>query len=222
MQATEAAVTPAMVLGVLPADAGADERRYLVLECTPHAGAAAGGKGGIVIESRRVRDGAVIEVEQRAEGSGALLAEQRWRLDDEGRLIVERHVNHARGVVVEFTPRLVLMPRAISPGSPDVQRMRLRLPKIAEPRSLRAKGTARRELSCLGVQLVRHGDSEWRAACVREVMTNELDAARAVRTTDRWYDTAGVAGLVAERYEEEVTALGVTVERSSRTMVRVE
>lgn len=190
------------------AAAHAGERRWLVLE-----GKLAGRE---ILDHWREENGGFVMTRQTG-GETDLLEEQAYRLDESKGLVLERSVNHARGVIVEFTPRLVAMPARLEPGTTVTQLMQLRLPLVKNPKKLREQGTATRELALVGTQMVRFRGQEAAAFHVREVMTNGLNAASAVRTTDRWL-TPG-AGPIAERYEEEVKAFGITVEKTRRVMV---
>lgn len=184
------------------------ERRWRVIE-GEHA-------GGFILESWREGNGS-FTMTRRLEADATLLDEQTYRLEESKGLVLERSINHERGVVVEFTPRMRAMPAALAAGTPDVQTLRLRLPLIENPKRLREQGTTKRELTLLGTQPIRLGTRELSAWRIREVVTNNLGAARAVRTTDRWLTSE--LGSVAEHYEEEVKALGITVEKSRRVMV---
>ncbi len=183
-------------------------RRWRVIE-GEHA-------GGFILESWREENG-TFTMTRRLESETTLLEEQTYRLEESKGLVLERSINHERGVIAEFTPRMLVLPNSLSTGNADVQTLRLRLPLIENPKRLREQGTTKRELTLLGTRSIRLGARELRAWRVREVVTNTLGAARAVRTTDRWL-TAEL-GSVAEQYEEEVKALGFTVEKTRRVMV---
>lgn len=137
-------------------------------------------------------------------------------LADDGALILEEHRDYSHGVIVEFTPKLVHLPSELAPGEPFRQVMQLRLPLISKPNRLREKGVSRREVTLVGESELLLEGKPVRALHVRETIENDLGAARSTRMTDRWYSED--EGLIAERYEEAVKALGLISTRTTRAM----
>lgn len=176
-------------------------------------------KGGTLLMSREARsEGAGWTITSRVEGRDAPLDVRHQSIDpDDGSLVLTLLVNHERGVRVEMTPAPVTVPARLAPGDRLARDVALRLPLIENPRRLREKGTGRSEFTYEGEQEVTTPAGTFAAHLLREVFTSRFSAATAVRTIDRWY--AKNRGLIAERWEEEVTVFGVVVERSIRGMV---
>jgi hypothetical protein len=155
-------------------------------------------------------------ITRRFEGDAQPLEVTRLRLAPDGGLTLAGASNVERGVRVVLDPPPTAIPARLQRGVPDHAEMSIRLPRLDAPGRLREQGRAERTLTFLGERLVRLGERETPAAHVREVFTSRLSAATAVRITDRWYVRG--RGLIAERWTEEVRALGVVVESSGRAM----
>lgn len=189
---------------------GALEAVYDVVEGEP--------RGGALILARAPGDGpGVWQLSRRNQKSGALIDESTVALEDSGDVVLRKSLNHERGVRVMLDPPIRVLPKKLEAGAPLSQAAQIRLPYIKTPSKLRERGDATSELTLLGRQSVRVMGKDVEAFVVREVFTSKLQAATAVRTTDRWY--APGLGLVAERWQEEVTALGLVVERSGRAIL---
>ncbi|HVZ94247.1 MAG TPA: hypothetical protein VG797_07030 [Phycisphaerales bacterium] len=173
--------------------------------------------GATIIETWK-KEGDRYTLSRRLESSNEPIEEHTFALDKQKGLVVESSIDYVHGVKVEFSPKLVAAPAAgLAPGIAFKQSPAIRLPTIKNPSKIRERGTSVREVTYLGDQTVRFRGVTWEAHHCREVVTNDLKSAKATRTTDRWI-VDGV-GLVAERYEEKVTALGLPIESTVRALV---
>lgn len=156
-------------------------------------------------------------ITRRIEGDADALEERAQALDPaDGSLVLSHSLNIERGVRVEMNPAPVTVPARIEPGQTLSREMRIRLPLLDNPKRLREKGTAISEITYVGDQRIRTADGAYETKHLREVFTSRFAAATAVRTTDRWF--APGKGLVAERWSEEVSVLGVVIERTKFAM----
>lgn len=174
--------------------------------------------GGILLEARREGpDPGTWIITRRIEGQEKPLEERHQALDAaDGSLVLPYSLNFERGVRVEMDPPPFTVPARLEPGETLSREMRIRLPLIENPRRLREKGTALSEFTYVDDQRVRTDVGTFDARHLREVFTSRFAAANAVRTIDRWYSPG--RGLVAERWHEEVTVLGVVIERTNFAM----
>jgi len=144
---------------------------------------------------------------------------------EDGTVLNEQHVrvrkntaietsfkNHERNVIVELKPKQTLWPI-----DGLTKHMRIRLPRLDNPSKLKERGTATSITTIESIDLIETPSGPLEAVRVRTVFESQLRAASATRTTDRWYTNE--LGLVAERWDETVTAFGITIERSERTIV---
>lgn len=140
-------------------------------------------------------------------GSGEVLNERVFAIADDRGIVLDSMVNHARGVIVEFDPKMRSMPESLEPGAPFERESDVRLPKIANPEQLRDQGSAKMTLELLGAQRVTTPMSSFEALRSLETFITDTRFAKATRTIERWI--APDTGVVAERWSEDVKALGL-------------
>lgn len=156
-------------------------------------------------------------ITRRVEGDGVSLEERAQTIDPSGdSLVLSYSLNFERGVRVDMDPAPITVPARIEPGETLTREMRIRLPLLDNPKRLREKGTAISEITYLDDQRIRTADGTFDTKHFREVFTSRFAAATAVRTTDRWF--APGKGLIAERWSEAVSVLGVVIERTKFAM----
>lgn len=142
--------------------------------------------------------------------------EMRYQTIESGALMLSYSLNHERGVRVEMDPAALTLPELLEPGKTITREMKLRLPLLDNPKRLREKGTGISEITYVDDQAVQTAAGRFDAAHVREVFTSRFSAATAERIIDRWF--APGAGLIAERWTEEVRVLGVVIEQNGMTI----
>lgn len=146
-----------------------------------------------------------------------LIQEQTIALNTQGAAQIMASIDNAEDVIVEFDPHMLAMPGELVQATQFSQKSKMRLPLIENPERTREKGRGTKTLELVGMQTVRSRAGAFECAHVREVFTSDLSLATAVRTTDHWY--APGVGLIARRWEEKVTALGLTVKQRAQAYV---
>lgn len=173
--------------------------------------------GGVMIQTRRAApEPGAWTLTRQFENQENAQEERHLRLDESGSLIMSEMLNFERGVRVEMEPPGLAVPSRLEPGGTVERASKLRLPLIDNPKRLREKGTGRAEIAYLDEQRVQTRAGVFDAMHLQEVFTSRFSAASAVRTIDRWYAPGN--SLVAERWVEEVTVLGVVIERSRQAI----
>ena len=105
-------------------------------------------------------------------------------------------------------------------GEPTTSTFSMRVPTIDDPTRLRAEGTGSISVELIGTQPIRTVGGRVDAIVVRELFKTDLNVSKSTRETRRWYAPDG--GLLLERWEETVRVLGIVVERSARTIRRLQ
>lgn len=136
---------------------------------------------------------------------------------EDGAAVITASTDNSEGVIVEFEPHMLALPAELAPSKNFEQESKMRLPLIENPKKTREHGSGTKTLELVGMQTVRSRAGTFECAHVREVFTSDLSMAKAVRTTDHWY--APGVGLIARRWEEKVTALGLTVKQRAQAFV---
>lgn len=143
---------------------------------------------------------------------GTILSELRFEF--EGQRVFERGFrNHERDVTVQLRPD-----QRLWPIDGRTQTMDIRIVKLSDPNTVKERGEAKSTMTVESLDTVTTPAGVYDAVRVRTVFESGLRAAKAKRITERWY--APGEGLIAERFDETVTALGIPIERTSRTIVR--
>jgi hypothetical protein len=150
-------------------------------------------------------------------GKSTLTQEQTIALSSDGGAVITASTDNAEGVIVEFDPDMLALPAELAMSKTFDQESKMRLPLFENPKKTREHGRGEKTLELLGMQSVRSRAGVFQCAHVREVFTSDLSMATAVRTTDHWY--APGVGLIARRWEEKVTALGLTVKQRAQAYV---
>lgn len=176
-------------------------------------------KGEILIEDIERLGDNQWTIELRLERDDVVLEKRPLSLRSDGAVVLGPITKHDRGLTVEMTPAPVVMPPEFLMGQPIRSLMSMRLPTLANPEILRGQGTGVMELTLLGTQRVIYAGKPHRAWLIREVFTTDLGISSVRRVADRWY--VPEVGLVLEKWEERVKALGLVIERSSRAMRRI-
>jgi hypothetical protein len=152
-------------------------------------------------------------ITRRVEGEPTALEERFQTIDArDGSLVLPYSLNFERGVRVDMDPAPITVPARIEPGDTLTRELKIRLPLLEDPKRLREKGTAISEFNYVGDQRIHTAAGVFETKHLREVFTSRFSAASAIRTIDRWY--APGQGLIAERWSEEVTVLGIVIERT--------
>ncbi len=181
----------------------------------------AGDRAGEILVERWTRDGP---------GSASVVVfigddpdpveEKTLAFDEAGDVRVERLVKHDRGLVVEMTPGPLVFGSSMPPGRSERTELAMRLPRITDPQSVRASGTGVVDLEALGEQEIEFVDETITGFLVREVFRTDLSASKSERTIERWFDRE--RGLALERWSETVRVFGIVVDRSERTVRRLD
>lgn len=202
---------PAVVRASAPDDALSIEALFFEGEAVYDILRGENAGGRLTVTVTRAGDTATIT---RTLGDGTVLNEQRVRI--EGDAATETGFrNVERDVIVDVNPDQRLWPLGR-----DAQEMDIRIRRLDNPDSLKERGTATVSMTVESVDRLTLPIGTVEAVRVRIVFKSDLRAADAERVTERWYTKE--QGLVAERWDETVTAFGLTVERSARTIVRAE
>lgn len=178
----------------------------------------AGEHSGRVIRAERTPDGPrTWRVRSVIEETGEVLEVRVLRFDEStGSLVLLDTEQTDRGVRVVMRPEPNSMPAELPAAETVTQEMSLRMPYLKDPRRLRTEGRGVMTLEYDADQTVTVNGKALEARRVREVFTTNVTAAKAVRTINRWF-VPGL-GMVAERWDEEVRVLGLTSERTERTV----
>jgi hypothetical protein len=140
------------------------------------------------------------------------LSEQRFEVDD-GAVIERGFRNHERDVIVQLRPD-----QRLWPIDGETQEMDIRIVKLEDPETVKERGEATSTMTIESLDTVTTPAGVFEAVRVRTAFESDLRAAKARRITERWY--APGEGLIAERFDETVTALGIPIEKTARTIVR--
>lgn len=152
---------------------------------------------------------------------GDVVTEDLYVRSPKGDVALVRSTNHVEGVVSWFAPALVVMPAELAPGETFRQKSTIRIYPIEDQYNVRDQGPVTQELTLEAEQDFARPTGPVPTFRVRAVFTTDLSAADVVKTTDLWFDAREKGGgLVAERSEEIVKALGFTVRTTRRFLVR--
>lgn len=204
------------------ADARAHTARYLIVE-GEHAGdhllevrepidLEGGGSGWRVTREAVAPDADA--------GSGEVLNERVFAIAGDGGIVLDAMTNHARGVIVEFDPKMISMPETLDLGEPFERESAVRLPRLSNPEQLRDQGSARMTLELLGSQRAQTPADSFEALRALETFITDTRFAKATRTIERW--VAPGAGVVAERWTEDVRAMGIFGGSSSQAILLID
>jgi len=173
-----------------------------------------GDHSGKVIREERTQEGADSwRIRTVLEGEEKAIEELVLRYDrSTGAVILADDKQIDRGIRVVMRPQPASMPPELSPGKSVTQNMTLRMPYLDDPRRLRAEGKGEMTLTYEADQPMTVGGRRVDARRVREVFATDVTAAKAVRTTERWF-VPGL-GRVGEQWVEEVRVLGLVSERT--------
>lgn len=154
---------------------------------------------------------------KKGDEASMLIEEMTIALDSGGGTVIGASTDNSEGVIVEFDPKMLALPAELAPSKGFEQESKMRLPRIDDPKRVREKGSGEKSLELVGAQSVRTSAGTFECMHVREVFTSDLSMATAVRTTDHWF--APEVGLIARRWEEKVTAMGLTVKSRAQAYV---
>lgn len=167
-------------------------------------------------------EGSAIILESTLEGDERAESVERMRISERGDLVSERSVTRDREVITEFVPPLLLFPATLDPSAPAHASNAFIVHPIQDPERVKQRGDAKVTISMVGIERVSLEGGVVEAARVRSVLTIDFGVAAVERTTDQWFalrdGSAGIRGLVAERYDEVIKVLGVQTERRTGTM----
>lgn len=181
--------------------------------------------------SDRASDGEVRRVAAPAEDPGSWLVtdtrdgrtitEDLYVRSPKGDVALVRSTNHVERVVSWFAPALIVMPAELSLGETFHQTSSIKIYPIDDQYNVRDQGPVTQELTLEAEQDFARPTGPAPTFRVRAVFTTDLSAADVVKTTDLWFDAREKGGgLVAERSEEVVKALGLTIRTTRRFLVR--
>ncbi len=134
-----------------------------------------------------------------------------WRRDEDGATLMTAVLEHEKRALTIFDPPLLIAPRELIPGAVEISDVGMRVVDPADPRRLRERGRATRQIVYEGDQRIRTPRGELVASRVRVRFTADLRLADA-RTDSTLWIVPGL-GIVAEEHREVVRILGVTTER---------
>ncbi|MBL0921951.1 MAG: hypothetical protein IBJ10_07465 [Phycisphaerales bacterium] len=152
---------------------------------------------------------------------GRTLTEDLFVRNPKGDVVLVKTTSHVEGVISWFAPALVVMPAELAPGETFRQTTSIKVFPIDDPDNVRDQGPVTQELTLEAEQSFGLSGGPTPARRVRAVFTTKLSAASVVKTTDLWFVGGRRPGLVAERSEEVVKALGLTV-RTTRRFLALE
>ena len=152
---------------------------------------------------------------------GRVITEDLYIRSPKGDVALIRSTNHEERVVSWFAPALVVMPAELAPGQAFRQESTIKIYPIDDRDNIRDQGPVTQELTLVAEQDFARPAGPTPTFRVRAAFTTDLSAADVVKTTDLWFDTREKGGgLVAERSEEVVKALGLTIRTTRRFLVR--
>lgn len=182
-------------------------------------------KGGLIVVERSDAGEGRWRLRTYLEPSGAsgpgeqsrrLLQDEVVGRSAEGGAALLESINHAEGVIVRIAPALLILPGALGVDEEFTQKARMTLPLISNPARLREQGAVTKSMRVEGWQRLEAEGGSFDCVRVRETHVSHLSLAKSERITTSWY--APGVGLIAQRYTEEVKALGLTVRSRARSI----
>lgn len=131
------------------------------------------------------------------------------KLDDQGRLVLNRSADFEDRVTTSFTPAMVVLPAKLEVGKPVVSEFEMVVRPMENPGTVKARGRAKNTVELVRFERVRTKEGEFIAARVRTKLEAELNPAKVVNTTTSWF--VPELGVVMEQEIQRVTALGFPV-----------
>lgn len=131
------------------------------------------------------------------------------KIDEQGRLVLNRSADFEDHVTTSFTPAMVVLPAMLEVGKPVVSEFEMVVRPMENPGSIKAQGKAKNTVELVRFERVRTKEGEFIAARVRTKLEADLNPAKVVNTTTSWF--VPELGVVAEQEIQRVTALGFPV-----------
>lgn len=152
--------------------------------------------------------------------SGEAISTDTLGFNAEGDVVLTSTITHRERVLTTFDPPLLLLPASIAPGESRTQSVTLTVHPLSRPDDIQDQGPATQTLTLAADQTV-NTPAPIPAAVIRVVFTVRLNAATVNRTTEQWFALTGprLAGPIAERSDERVTALGFQVRRTRQFFI---
>jgi hypothetical protein len=131
------------------------------------------------------------------------------KIDEQGRLVLNRSADFEDRVTTSFTPAMVVLPAKLEVGKPVVSEFEMVVRPMENPGTVKARGRAKNTVELVRFERVRTKEGEFIAARVRSKLEAELNPAKVVNTTTSWF--VPELGVVMEQEIQRVTALGFPV-----------
>lgn len=163
--------------------------------------------------------------EEKGRAEGTPLVESRYRVTEEGALVLVEEINYEEDVEVVFDPPLVVLPPSLAPGETFKQSLTMTVHPLGDRSRVKARGPVKSRVTYEGRERIVIPAGEFDAAKVTTVFEAALNIARVTNTTEEWIaageeNPAAAAPMLAERREEVTRVLVPSTKK--RLMVLLE